>query len=325
MPAAAPRGAVDDSAIDESALARLEALQKRQMMDMFGFDYDQEEADKAAKRQKLAEEKEQKRKDKAARLLAAQEAAGRQKKKKKKHGLQQPHSAAGRGGDRGEQGRVGGAANGSRNAAGRNGLDWFAAEVGSVARAGAGGLSSPSPSAGGSARVREERAAELERERAAFMSANVSKVHRNADEAASAEPLRGRKFRKETADADFVSTARIVEELGASRFEGRDKKQWELKRLKALGAKAPKNEKCPIFILKGMRAKAKEREAKQKARDMETGMAIKKTKKKTKPTSINSHHTTGVLKVNPKMKTERKVTVGGLLKGMGRTNKVKTR
>ena len=34
----------------------------------------------------------------------------------------------------------------------------------------------------------------------------------------------------------------------------------ELKRLKALGAKAPKNEKCPIFILKGMRAKAKERE-----------------------------------------------------------------
>jgi hypothetical protein len=26
----------------QSALARLEALQKRQMMDMFGFDYDQE-------------------------------------------------------------------------------------------------------------------------------------------------------------------------------------------------------------------------------------------------------------------------------------------
>ena len=35
-------------------------------------------------------------------------------------------------------------------------------------------------------------------------------------------------------------------------------------KLKALGAKAPKNEKCPIFILKGMRAKAKEREEKQK-------------------------------------------------------------
>ena len=33
----------------------------------------------------------------------------------------------------------------------------------------------------------------------------------------------------------------------------------------------------------------------------------------------------GTLQVNPKMKTERKVTVGGLLKGMGRTNKVKTR
>ena len=186
------------------------------------------------------------------------------------------------------------------------------------------------------------------------MSSNVSKVHRSADLASAKEPLRGRKFRKETPDADFVSTARIVEELGASRFEGKDKKKWELKRLKAMGAKAPKNEKVPtfttlwgweggwvfvcvreyiiyviyqvpIYILKGMRAKAIERDAKQKARDQETGMAVKKTKKKSKPTHISSHSTTGVLKVNPSMKMERKTTMGGLLKGMGRSNRVKTR
>jgi len=114
--------------------------------------------------------------------------------------------------------------------------------------AGEGGrVSATCESSGGPARLREERAAELERERAAFMSSNVSKVHRSADLASAKEPLRGRKFRKETPDADFVSTARIVEELGASRFEGKDKKKWELKRLKAMGAKAPKNEKVPTF------------------------------------------------------------------------------
>ena len=80
----------------------------------------------------------------------------------------------------------------------------------------------------------------------------------------------------------------------------------------------------PIYILKGMRAKAIERDAKQKARDQETGMAVKKPKKKSKPTHITSHSTTGVLKVNPNLKTERK-TMGGLLKGMGRSNRVKTR
>lgn len=32
----------DESKVDMDALARLEALQKRQMVEMFGFDYDQE-------------------------------------------------------------------------------------------------------------------------------------------------------------------------------------------------------------------------------------------------------------------------------------------
>ena len=160
-----------------------------------------------------------------------------------------------------------GATSGGRNNAGRKGLEWFVAEIGSVGRSAgmgasgrgaatagdAGGrVSATCVSAGGAAQLREERAAELERERAAFMSSNVSKVHRNADHASAQEPLRGRKFRKETHDADFVSTARIVEELGASRFEGKDKKKWELKRLKAMGAKAPKNEKVSIYNLEGM-------------------------------------------------------------------------
>jgi hypothetical protein len=42
MPTAARWAAVDESGIDSDALARLEALQKQQIMDMFGFDYDQE-------------------------------------------------------------------------------------------------------------------------------------------------------------------------------------------------------------------------------------------------------------------------------------------
>lgn len=46
-----------------------------------------------------------------------------------------------------------------------------------------------------------------------------------------------------------------VEALGAAALDGADKKEYEARRLKALGASLPKSPKVPIHILKGMKEK----------------------------------------------------------------------
>lgn len=60
-----------------------------------------------------------------------------------------------------------------------------------------------------------------------------------------------------------------VEDLGASQFTGKDRKEWQRKKLAALGARAPKQMKIPLTILKGMRKAEKKREIvkREKLRD----------------------------------------------------------
>ena len=50
---------------------------------------------------------------------------------------------------------------------------------------------------------------------------------------------------------------------GASVLTGKEKKEYEAKKIMRLGGKAPKNIKTPIKILKGMKIKQKERETKK--------------------------------------------------------------
>jgi hypothetical protein len=304
------RAGAEDAGIDEGALARLEALQKQQMKDMFGFDYDQEEQEKADRRQRFLEEQEQKRQDRLMRAVAPAQEEGKKRKRRK-----------------GQPGQTGQNVNeargkepGGQDAGRERRGNLFGEEFGLSQRASA-GMTATSVAA--AERLRLDRAKELERERANFMSSKISKLY---DPEKKEEVVRGRKFRKETGDTEMISAARIVNEVGASSFVGREKKAWELQRLKALGAKAPKNEKVPIFILKGMRAKGKEREKKRKEYELQTGMAVKKPKKKGPSKSINSLNTSGVMRVNMKMKpTGGGLNVGRALQNLGRANKSKSR
>ena len=52
----------------------------------------------------------------------------------------------------------------------------------------------------------------------------------------------------------FMDFRAEVEALGAAALTGVDKKEYEMKKLKALGATMPKSQKVPISILRGMKA-----------------------------------------------------------------------
>ena len=292
--------AARESVIDEESLARLEAMQKRQMIDVFGFDYEKEEEERAKRKELEAAERTKSRLAHEA-TSAGTDIPSRRKKKKGR-----TVDSAGAGGS--EDAEAMGWARGGR----KRSVEMFGEEF---------GISVPKcsgASVAGAERKQFDRP-ENERERGTFMSSKVTNIygaeHRH-------EELRGRKFRRDRNDDELGSTARMVEQLGASMFVGREKKAWELKRLKALGAKAPKNEKTPIFILKGMRAKAKEREEKRKVMELQAGLAVKKTKKKGGNKSVMSLNTSGVMRVDPKMdKRSGHKSMGGVLKTLGRANK----
>ena len=70
---------------------------------------------------------------------------------------------------------------------------------------------------------------------------------------------------------------------GATALTGKEKKEYEIKKIMRLGGKAPKNIKTPIKILQGMRKKESERAEKKKQEAIQTGMHMKKKSGKRRP------------------------------------------
>eukprot|EP00960_Hanusia_phi_P029382 747926-Hanusia_phi.AAC.1 len=184
-----------DGDIDQDALERLESMQRQRIMEMFGYDAEEENAMLRAKKEERAPQVD----------LRA----------KKKARVQKPTSLPSE----------------PRDQPVRSELPRFDGK--------------------GTRPVRHQTASEQTalkpKTSENFMSSKVSKVH--GGEEKSSGVIRGRKLRKETGDEDFISTARIVEELGASMFAGRKRRAWEEKKLKAMGAKGPKKQKVPYDIL----------------------------------------------------------------------------
>lgn len=71
---------------------------------------------------------------------------------------------------------------------------------------------------------------------------------------------------------DFVKARQEVLDMGASAFEGRDKRVWEAKRLASLGAKveAP-NHKMPLKMLLGLRSKQRHLEMRRQEKERASG------------------------------------------------------
>jgi len=86
--------------------------------------------------------------------------------------------------------------------------------------------------------------------------------------------------RDKNLEFEFKWVAKQVEDLGASQLTGKRKRDWEAKKIKERGGLPPKQPKIPINILKGMRAKQKEREQKKLQKDIERGIHIPKKKRR---------------------------------------------
>jgi len=74
----------------------------------------------------------------------------------------------------------------------------------------------------------------------------------------------------------FRRYALQVADLGASQLKGKEKKLFEINRLKRLGAKLPKNGKMPYKLLQQSRRKSKEQEKKQREVDQLVGNVSRK-------------------------------------------------
>ena len=118
------------------------------------------------------------------------------------------------------------------------------------------------------------------------------------DRGGAEEPAR-RKKRKRT------SLWEEVEVLGASSFSGQKKRDFDKKQLERLGAKASKNQKMPLTMLRGMRKKQRQREdwERQDMRDMglTVGKRVKKAKKADLTGGMASLKETGVGKFSKGM------------------------
>eukprot|EP01083_Nonionella_stella_P096591 271589_1 len=77
----------------------------------------------------------------------------------------------------------------------------------------------------------------------------------------------------------YRSTYQIIDELGAAHLKGKEKKDWAARKVTERGGKAPKSQKVPFRIMKGMRRKQKNRESSQRERDREAGNLVRKVRK----------------------------------------------
>ncbi|EKX52659.1 hypothetical protein GUITHDRAFT_133693 [Guillardia theta CCMP2712] len=244
----------EDAEVDQDALERLERMQRERIMEMFGYDAEEENAILRAK----SESKSTKVQPKQAQPLSS-----------KKPKVQSSSSV-----------RVSGPSEPVRNE-----LPKFDGKGSRPSRP---------------VKVSRESEATTSRPKASenFMSSKVSKVH-GGEEKASSGVIKGRTLKRKTGDDEFISTARIVEELGASMFAGRKRRAWEAKRLKEMGAKGPKNQKVPYDILMRRKKKMAKLDERQEKMEVESGMKLKATKKKKKGKTIHSLNTVGVMTVKP--------------------------
>eukprot|EP01135_Chromosphaera_perkinsii_P010258 Nk52_evm1s2084 gene=Nk52_evmTU1s2084 len=87
-------------------------------------------------------------------------------------------------------------------------------------------------------------------------------------------------------NVEISSFAKDVESLGAIGLTGRARKEFEIRKLKELGASGPKNQKVPYHILKGMKRKEEERYQKQREKAKEMGLMKGEKLKPFKTTSL---------------------------------------
>ena len=76
----------------------------------------------------------------------------------------------------------------------------------------------------------------------------------------------------EDARAEFASLRQEVLELGATQLDKKAKKEWERRKLKALGARDDKAQKMPVKMLAGMRKKQAQREARRAEEERQSGV-----------------------------------------------------
>eukprot|EP00035_Acanthoeca_spectabilis_P034126 m.27203 g.27203 ORF g.27203 m.27203 type:complete len:299 (-) comp6400_c0_seq2:1512-2408(-) len=117
-----------------------------------------------------------------------------------------------------------------------------------------------------------------------FMSSDAGKVHAVVN-AQPSQAVTGDAAQDAEDAANDIDLKRATDELlrlSASQKEANAMRRWEVGRLQQLGARGPKNMNVPLEIHRGKKKKAKEREAKELARAVETGMATKKGKRKEK-------------------------------------------
>lgn len=79
--------------------------------------------------------------------------------------------------------------------------------------------------------------------------------------------------------AEFASLQKEVTELGASQLEGKAKKEYETRKLLALGARKEKGQKMPLRMLQGIRKKSAKREAAQRELERQAGIVTANTPK----------------------------------------------
>jgi len=91
-------------------------------------------------------------------------------------------------------------------------------------------------------------------EKKRFLSSKISKIRGGTPANDTKQPKR-RELKENEFNFEWVS--KQVEELGATKFKGKMKRDWEAKKIKERGGIPPKAPKTPHHIMIGMMKKGK--------------------------------------------------------------------
>eukprot|EP00771_Trimastix_marina_P002094 gnl/Trimastix_PCT/3207.p1 GENE.gnl/Trimastix_PCT/3207~~gnl/Trimastix_PCT/3207.p1 ORF type:complete len:174 (-),score=22.68 gnl/Trimastix_PCT/3207:40-561(-) len=87
---------------------------------------------------------------------------------------------------------------------------------------------------------------------------------------------------RDRSDEVFVSTRRVVEELGGQYLTGKERREWVARQLKIRGGIAAPNLKVPFPIMQGIRRAKERREKNERDRQQKMGYRLQAKKKDVK-------------------------------------------